>query len=98
MSGTYCVYILANTRSRRPVLYVGVTNDLRRRLFEHREQPIGFVAKYRIDSLVLVEAMSDVRVAIAREKQLKGWLRVKKIALIEQSNPTWADLGQRWEL
>ena len=93
MSGPYYVYILANTRARRPELYIGVTNNLQRRLFLHRHQSTGFVAKYRVDSLVHAEIMSDVRIAIAREKQLKGWLRAKKVALIERTNPTWTDLS-----
>jgi putative endonuclease len=90
----YFVYILAS-RSRR--LYVGVTNDLERRLFEHKQKLAdGFTKQYRIDRLVHFEETTDVMSAIEREKQIKGWLREKKIALIESGNPTWADLSEAW--
>lgn len=88
----YFVYILSS-RSRR--LYIGVTNDLERRVFEHKNKFVeGFARKYNIDRLVYFEEFGDIREAITREKQLKGWLREKKIALIEGSNPSWRDLGQ----
>ncbi len=88
---TYYVYILAN-RSR--TLYVGMTNDLDRRLREHkRKLNPGFTSKYNIDHLVYYEATNDIHIAIAREKQIKGWLRAKKIALIEAGNSEWRDLG-----
>jgi predicted GIY-YIG superfamily endonuclease/RimJ/RimL family protein N-acetyltransferase len=88
---TYFVYLLAN-RSR--TLYVGITNDLERRLREHRrKQNPGFTSKYNIDQLVYYEATNDIHVAIAREKQIKGWLRAKKVALIEAVNPERRDLG-----
>jgi len=91
MTRRYYVYIMTN-RSR--TLYTGVTNDLSRRVYEHR-QGIGsaFTAKYRIKHLIYVEEYSDVREAIAREKQIKRWRRSKKIALIESLNPDWEDLG-----
>ena len=90
----FWVYILA---SRSRVLYVGVTNDLLRRIREHptREVP-GFTAKYRIDRLVHCEETDDIEAAIAREKEIKGWRRSKKIVLIEAANPTWIDLSQGW--
>ena len=89
----YYVYILAN-RSR--TLYVGITNDLRRRIQEHREgQGSKFAAKYHIGQLVYFESGHDVYAAIAREKQIKGWLRAKKIALIEAQNPDWSDLSDQ---
>lgn len=89
---TYYVYILAN-HSRR--LYTGVTNDLQRRMAEHRQKRTpGFSSRYNLHRLVYFEETGDVREAIAREKQIKGWLRSKKIALIESVNPTWKDLSQ----
>ncbi|MDB4882263.1 MAG: putative endonuclease containing a domain [Gemmatimonadetes bacterium] len=87
---TFFVYILAN-RSRG--LYIGVTNDIVRRLAEHRAGRGGFSARYRCVRLVLVEMAPDARSAIAREKQLKNWRREKKIALIQATNPAWDDLG-----
>jgi len=92
---SYYVYILAS-RSRR--LYVGVTNDLERRLYEHKNKLVeGFTSKYNINRLVYFEEGSDVVAAIEREKQIKGWLREKKIALIESSNPGWNDLSEAWQ-
>lgn len=88
----YFVYILTN-RSR--TLYVGVTNDLRRRLEEHRTAPPGsFTGRYRIDALVYYEVHRYILNAIAREKQLKGWCRERKITLIDSFNPRWQDLGR----
>lgn len=90
----YLVYIMTNKSK---TLYTGVTNDLERRVFEHRNHEIeGFTKKYRIAKLVYYEATNDVREAIAREKQIKGWLRKKKIALIESLNPKWRDLSEDW--
>src|SRR5881409_4149720 len=86
---SYCVYIMA---SRSRVLYTGVTNDLVRRVDEHkRGLTPGFTSRYRVSRLVYFEAFGDVRDAIAREKQLKGWLRARKMRLIEQKNPSWED-------
>jgi putative endonuclease len=88
----YWVYILTN-RSR--TLYVGVTNNLVRRVYEHRSKVNeGFTKRYNIHQLVYFEETNDIRVAIAREKQIKGWLRHKKIALIEEFNPEWQDLSK----
>lgn len=92
MSREFYVYILANVRGRRPVLYAGVTHDVVRRVAEHRVDRAGFAGRYHVTTLVHVERMTDVREAIAREKQIKGWTRAKKIALIETDNPTWRDL------
>jgi len=90
----YYVYILTN-RSR--TLYTGVTNDLQRRVYEHKHKLVpGFTAKYNLTRLVYYEATPDIRAAIAREKQIKGWLRAKKIALIESMNPKWEDLSAGW--
>jgi putative endonuclease len=86
----YFVYILS---SRSRTLYIGVTNNLIRRVAEHRDG-IGsaFTAKYKVNRLVYSEEYQSVNEAILREKQLKGWVRRKKIELIERSNPAWADL------
>ena len=90
----YYVYIMTN-KSR--TLYTGVTNDLERRVYEHKQKLVaGFTAKYNIDRLVYYEATEDVNAAISREKQIKGWLRAKKIALIESMNPDWVDLSVRF--
>ncbi len=88
---TYYVYILA---SRSRVLYIGVTNDLARRLAEHRSGSTpGFTSKYNVTRLVCVEDFLDPGTAIAREKQIKNWRREKKVALIEAANPGWRDLA-----
>jgi putative endonuclease len=93
MNRTHCVYILAN-RSRS--LYTGVTGDLQKRMIEHRQGLIpGFTMRYRIFRLVYFETFADIRDAIAREKEIKGWRREKKIWLVERDNPTWVDLSER---
>jgi len=90
----YYIYIMAN-RSR--TLYTGVTNDLERRAYEHKKKLVpGFTAKYNIDRLVYFETAEDVHAAIFREKQIKGWRRGKKLALIESVNPGWNDFSSRW--
>ena len=90
----YSVYILANYSR---TLYIGVTNNLVRRIHEHKNQiNNGFTKKYGIHRLVYYEIFQDVTAAILREKELKGWVRKKKIALIEQSNPEWKDLARDW--
>jgi len=91
---TYYVYMLASHTHR---LYIGVTNDLMRRVHEHKQKIVeGFTAKYNINRLVYYEATNDIRAAIAREKQLKGWLRFRKYKLIETMNPQWHDLAEEW--
>lgn len=91
----YYVYIMAN-HSR--TLYTGVTNDLPRQVHEHKQKLIpGFTQKYNLTRLVWYEETPDVRAAIGREKQIQGWLRAKKIALIEAANPAWRDLSAEWE-
>jgi putative endonuclease len=78
-------------------LYVGMTNDLQRRVSEHKLKLIeGFTKRYNITRLVYYEQTADVTATIAREKQIKGWLRKKKIALIESLNPGWKDLRTGW--
>jgi putative endonuclease len=91
----YYVYIMSNGVR---TLYIGVTNDLVRRVYEHKHKLIdGFTKKYNITYLVYHESTSDVLAARAREKQLKGWRRDRKIALIEASNPQWKDLSLDWD-
>jgi putative endonuclease len=87
----YHVYIMASASRR---LYVGVTGHLARRVHQHREKEIvGFTSKYQMVRLVYAEPTGDVLAAIRREKQIKGWVRAKKIKLIESLNPEWRDLG-----
>ena len=90
----YYVYIMANDSK---TLYTGVTNDLVRRAWEHKNGIAdNFTCRYHITRLVHYEVTNDVWVAITREKQIKGWLRKKKIALIESVNPQWNDLSEGW--
>ena len=91
----YYVYIISNLNNK--VLYVGVTNDLERRIYERANKQVpGFTAKYNVHKLVYFEESTDVQDAIAREKQIKKWRREKKNALIEESNPEWRDLGKEF--
>ena len=91
MARQYYVYILTNNSK---TLYTGVTNNLPRRIYEHKNKLVeGFTKKYNLTKLVYYEISEDVRSAIAREKQIKGWLRSKKINLIESTNPKWDDLS-----
>ena len=89
---SYYVYILASATNYS--VYIGVTNDLIRRVYEHRHEadPNSFSAQYQIHKLVYFEQTTDIRAALEREKQLKGWRRSKKNALIETMNPQWKDL------
>ena len=90
----YCTYIVA---SRSRTIYVGVTGDLKKRVFEHKKKlHEGFSAAYNCGRLVWFERFTEVGFAIEREKQLKRWGRDKKIALIEANNPTWEDLSEGW--
>ena len=83
--------------NRSKTLYVGITNDLVRRVYEHKQKLIdGFTKKYNMTWLAYFEETNDARSAIAREKQIKGWLRIKKITLIETVNPSWKDLAEDW--
>ena len=92
----YYVYMLTNWNNK--VMYIGVTNDLVRRLYEHKHRLAdGFTSKYNVHKLVHYEVTSDVRAAIQREKELKGWTRAKKNALITADNPAWIDLSRTWE-
>ena len=95
-NGLVFVYILANETN--VCIYTGVTNDLVRRLYEHRHEldPKSFTAKYHIHKLVYFEESSNIVAAIEREKQIKGWNRKRKNELVESLNPTWRDLSADW--
>ncbi|MGH8013398.1 MAG: GIY-YIG nuclease family protein [Candidatus Binataceae bacterium] len=86
----YCVYIAASLSR---TLYIGVTNDLERRIAEHKAGILGgFTCRYHVNRLVYFEDFDDIKAAIEREKQIKAWTRAKKIALVETMNPNWRDL------
>jgi len=96
MAGTYFVYILASRCN--GTLYIGVTNDLERRVSEHRNgEAQGFTKRYGVQRLVWYEAHGDINEAIARETRIKGWRRAWKIELIEAENPDWVDLYEGWQ-
>jgi putative endonuclease len=91
---TYFTYIVA---SKSRTLYVGVTSDLLHRVFEHKQKThLGFTARYNCNRLVWFERFGEVSAAIQREKELKGWARAKKVALVASANPTWEDLSAGW--
>ncbi len=90
----YCVYIMTNAHH--TVLYTGVTNNLQRRVLEHREGKSSFTKKYNVTKLVFFEYGDDINIAIAREKQIKGGSRKKKIELINSINPEWKDLFEEY--
>lgn len=93
----YYVYILTNWSNK--VLYIGVTNNLERRLYEHKNKLVkGFTEKYNINKLVYFDSTTDVRTAIEREKQIKGWTRHKKNDLVEMINPQWNDLSESFSI
>ena len=90
----YYVYIMTNKSG---TLYVGMTNDIKKRIYEHKNKLIaGFTKKYNINRLIYFEVFGDAYSAIAREKTIKGWLRKKKIDLINKANPDWKDLSCDW--
>ena len=94
MSRVYHVYIMASLSG---VLYIGITGNLRRRVHEHKNDLLpGFTRRYRVHRLVYFEDTPHVADAIAREKQLKGWTRRRKVELIESCNPHWIDLATQW--
>ncbi len=91
----YYVYIMTNYTNM--VLYIGVTNNLERRIFEHKNKlNKGFTQRYNVKKLVYFETTANIDSAIEREKQLKGWIRAKKVELINNSNPEWTDLSSGW--
>ena len=90
----YCVYIVGSNTG---TLYIGMTNNIYRRILEHKSGEFeGFASKYHCNRLIYYENFDDVRNAIDREKQLKGWRREKKIVLIESLNTRWQDLAEKW--
>ena len=91
----YYVYMLTNCNNK--VLYTGVTNNLERRIYEHKNDTVeGFTKRYNVHKLVWFDCTNDVYSAIEKEKQIKGWTRAKKNALIKEMNPTWRDLSDDW--
>ncbi len=95
MDRSYYVYLLTNWNNR--VIYTGVTNNLERRLYEHKNKKInGFSEKYNVNKLVYFEKTSDVESAIIREKEIKAWRREKKNRLVCSANPEWCDLSKDW--
>lgn len=91
----FYVYILTNFSK---TLYMGITNDLQRRVFEHKNKiDLGFTSKYNIDKLVYFETFPTPTEAITREKQIKGWIRKRKLELVEKSNSKWQDLSKDWD-
>lgn len=97
MSGKqYFVYMMASFRQ---VLYIGVTNNLQRRVYQHKQKTDAesFTARYNVNRLVFFEAYGEIQDALAREKQLKSWRREKKVALLTEHNPNWRDLSLDWE-
>ena len=95
MNKTYYVYLITNWNNK--VLYTGVTNNLERRLYEHKNKLIkGFTEKYNINKLVYFEQTNDIESAITREKEIKKWRREKKNSLVESANKQWEDLSKQW--
>lgn len=91
----YYMYVLMNKHN--TVIYIGVTNNLARRISEHKQKLVkGFTSKYNTDKLVYYEHFGNIEYAIRREKELKGWKRIKKIHLIIANNPTFKDLSVEW--
>jgi len=95
MHKTYYIYLVSNWNNK--VLYIGVTNNLERRIYEHKNKLIkGFTERYNINRLVYFEQTNDINSAITREKEIKKWRREKKNKLIESTNQQWEDLSERW--
>ncbi len=95
MNKTYYVYLITNWNNK--VLYIGVTNNLERRLYEHKNKLIkGFTEKYNVNKLVYFEQTNDIESAITREKEIKKWRREKKNILVESTNKKWEDLSKKW--
>ncbi|MBN8586263.1 MAG: GIY-YIG nuclease family protein [Ignavibacteria bacterium] len=95
MSNSYYVYILSSRRN--GTIYTGVTNNLLQRMYSHKNNLLkGFTSRYGVNRLVYYEETGDIYAAIEREKEIKGWTRIKKMKLIESVNPNWKDLSQDW--
>jgi putative endonuclease len=93
---TYYVYLLTNWNNK--VMYVGVTNNLEQRMYEHKQHLVkGFTERYKVHKLVHYEETKDVMIALEREKEIKKWRREKKNALVVWTNPNWKDLSQEWQ-
>lgn len=90
----YYIYIMTSMSG---TLYTGITSDLEKRVYQHKQKLAdGFTKRYNVDRLVYYEETTDIEVALEREKEIKGWRRSKKISLIESINPTWKDLAEDW--
>ena len=97
MINTYYVYCLTNWNHK--VMYVGITNNIERRIYEHKNKLVrGFTEKYNLNKLVYFEETQDVHAAITREKEIKKWRREKKNTLVEMVNPNWKDLSEEWKV
>ena len=95
LNNTYYVYLITNWNNQ--VMYVGVTNNLQMRIYEHKNKLVkGFTEKYNVNKLVYFEESNDINSAIAREKEIKKWRREKKNRLVVQMNPDWEDLSLKW--
>ena len=95
MNKAYYVYLITNWNNK--VLYIGVTNNLERRLYEHKNKLLtGFTEKYNVNKLVYFEQTNDIESAITREKEIKKWRREKKNILVESTNKKWEDLSKKW--
>ena len=95
MDKTYYVYLITNWNNK--VLYIGVTSNLKYRLYQHKNKLIkGFTEKYNVNKLVYFEQTSDIQSAITREKEIKKWRREKKNILVERCNKKWEDLSRQW--
>lgn len=95
MHNTYYVYLIANWNNK--VLYIGVTNNLERRIYQHKNKLVkGFTEKYNVNKLVYFEQTSSIESAITREKEIKKWRREKKNILVESANRKWQDLSRQW--
>ena len=95
MSKTYYIYLITNWNNK--VLYTGVTNNLEKRVYQHKNKLIkGFTEKYNVNKLVYFEQTTDINSAIVREKEIKKWRREKKNKLVESKNKSWDDLSEQW--
>jgi putative endonuclease len=95
LTKNYYIYLMTNWNNN--VIYIGVTNNLKRRVFEHKKKLIkGFTEKYNVNKLVYFEETQDINTAITREKEIKKWRREKKDQLVMRANPAWKDLSNGW--
>ncbi len=95
--GYFCYFVYLLTNKNKTVLYAGVTNSLEKRVWQHKRHAIrGFTGRYNCDRLVYFESFDEINEAIAREKQIKGWSRAKKSAIVSSENREWRDLAEEW--